>query len=465
MSNGRLTKDGEATYGGQDIIIYPTNVSNWDRNMKNKMQRDGSRYYTYTVPSSTLPRGHKASMRARIDSARSQYSAAKDNVHRDLKLRIANIKAEYYAQVKGGRNQEIAREEMRNKVHQVREEAKLQADEAKRSAQAVAADIKKTLLRGTSEMARNARNMERMNVRELEHKIHQTQELVASRKLSENAGKAIVSDAKRQMADKLKDMKESDINSQIHMIQEYQKIGQISPKTAKILIARQIWRRNARPATKKGWESGVSYIPVDKETGRPVSPQDLDLQIAYRKKMGINAGRLQHIRKSMARPNHSNPVKVRICLIPEARFARPPTGEGIYSTQTTGPRIQVVTTKVDAPIRAVAPEAIPSAEFQGRQQMIDKQQVAMLQAASNQLGTIYNSLYARARALGITDNAVMQLKTQKIAELKGQIRNGKNTGSSLADLQERFQQLNALYKNQIGVLKTAIASFPGGGVE
>lgn len=448
-----FTNDGIGQIS-DNVPVFKTNISPFDRAMLSKMRREGEILYKYPVPASSFPQQTKmVPAGERMKAANRKQKSVIVALKKQFRNQVNQAKNEAKNKIEAGMDPGQVKAELRTKLSYAHADASQKVGVAKRTMRALKSDIRKAVVQSSMAMAQKLRDLKRKEIQNLELRKRQVQELINSGKMEHDSGAVILNDINKKIAMKMRQIENTKALHQIKMIKALQKMGKISPSTAHKLI---IMKKKVMAPKKKIKKGPVpSFKPVDAETGRVVSPQDLDKQIEYRLKHGRRATKLRYIRKNLGRPNAKNTKTVKIKLVPEARMSRPPTGEGIFVTPE-GQRIPMKSTGLLVPDRPIPAEEIPSGKFITRGKAMNKSEINRMAQKSKLLRKRWRILYNALEKKGLTKGVEFTMKTGNLMHLINEIREGRRTGQSLGDLKQKFEMLNTMYQNQINEMATLV---------
>jgi len=423
-----FSDNGVQTHIGEDVNVFRTNISTFDREMLKSMQKARNKYYRYPIPSGHTPAKQSGiSPIAKYNLIKKRHGLAMGALNRKLQVEKAKAFNEFKRKVKSGENASDARAEYEDRVASIRSDLNTKAGFMKRAVSAIKKDITKTVANASLAYARSLKSRKEQDLRALEQRIRETKELISSGKVSAASGEVILKDLQNQMQKKLSEIKDIDYSSKMKAITTMKKMGKISPAVAAALIKKKKMqlKRSRRPRkTLKRPNFGI--IAIDAATGRIVAPNILKEQFVQHKKNG-NKQMMQRIAHVLRHPVIPGQKVIHRVSIELDRTIPVKTGsETVYTTKDS----QVIATrgsKLAAPNRPIPADDVPASRFLTREQPLDMSEVVKLNSQAKGLLAQFGSLYRRLKQSGSGKSVQFVMKVGELNTLKNEIKQSERT--------------------------------------
>ena len=440
---------------GNDLDVYTTNLSKFDRMMKRSMaaQRESLKNVAMPVTSNPEP---TADLKVKVNALKKEAQAKAKAIKQMRRAEIANAKRARDVRTSAGMSADRASHEFNLAVKGADDRARTALAENRSMFKA---KIQQTLRSGLQEnldYLKQVKAQIQLKVQEVERKIANTNDLMNSGKMSPASAEGIVRGYRKQITQLIKQMNSLTKRGQMATIDIHQKLGMISPDAAERLRDQKMkaFEQQAKHLTDLATVPGYTYDPIDAETGRKISKSDLERHITYLSKAGGTAdvARITKIIKNMRMPGATKVVEVQIKMIPKARTLNQLAGDRVFST-TESQRITKNQHSLEIPSRAIAGEDQPNAKTFTPMKKPVTQSIRDLTRGVNALQIEWSNLYKEAVKAGKSTDIRLNMTIGSIKDLTNEVKESSQTGKNEEEVQNKLQMLKEEYLKAIKDLR------------
>jgi len=443
---------------GNDLDVYTTNLSKFDRMMKESMEAQREQYKNTPMPVTSIPEP-VADLKAKIDALQEEAKKQAHMIKQFRKAEVISAQKSKDVRIRSGMSKDKANHEFQLAVRSADNTARTKLAENKKM---YANKIKQTLKSGLQENLDYLKQVKaeiQLRIQNVEAKVANTNDLMSSRKLSESAAQKMIEGYNKQIAQLINQMNQLTKRGQMSTIDIYLKLGVISSSTASRLRDQknQQFQDEAKKLSSMKLTPKFTYDPIDSETGRRISKSDLDRHFVYLMRLGnkAEAHKVKKIMKNMRMPGATKTIEIEIKMIPKARKMNMLAGERVYSV-TESERIPKNQHSLEIPTRSIAGEDQPSQRsFVPVKKPVTKSIKALHQVVES-LRSDFATLYNQAKDAGKGDDIRLNLAIGNIRDLTNEVNQAKQTGKNADEIQNKLQMLREEYLKAMKDMKSLV---------